>query len=40
MKKRNNYPYHHTAALLMLRVVLMVLVGACTADDGFVPWPG
>ncbi|MEQ2409443.1 fimbrillin family protein [Bacteroides ovatus] len=40
MKKRNNYPYHHTAALLMLPVVLMVLVGACTADDGFVPWPG
>lgn len=40
MKKRNNYPYHHTAALLMLPVVLLVLVGACTADDGFVPWPG
>lgn len=40
MKKRNNYPYHHTAALLMLPVVLMVLVGACTAADGFVPWPG
>ena len=40
MKKRNNYPYHHTAALLMLPVVLMVLVGACTADDGLVPWPG
>lgn len=40
MKKRNNYPYHHTAALLMLPVVLMVLVGACTADDGFVPSPG
>lgn len=40
MKKRNNYPYHHTAALLMLPVVLMVLVAACTADDGFVPWPG
>lgn len=40
MKKRNNYPYHHAAALLMLPVVLMVLVGACTADDGFVPSPG
>lgn len=40
MKKRNNYPYHHTAALLMLLVVLMVLMAACTADDGFVPWPG
>lgn len=40
MKKRNNYPYHHTAALLMLPVVLVVLVAACTADDGFVPWPG
>lgn len=39
MKKRNNYPYHHAAALL-LPVVLMVLVGACTADDGFVPSPG
>jgi len=39
MKKRNNYPYHHAAALL-LPVVLMVLMGACTADDGFVPWPG
>lgn len=39
MKKRNNYPYHHTAALLM-PVVLMVLMGACTADDGFVPSPG
>lgn len=39
MKKRNNYPYHHAAALL-LPVVLMVLVGACTADDGLVPWPG
>lgn len=40
MKKRNNYPYHHAAALLMLPVVLMVLMGACTADDGFVPSPG
>lgn len=40
MKKRNNYPYHHAAALLMLPVVLMVLVGACTADDSFVPSPG
>ena len=39
MKKRNNYPYHHAVALL-LPVVLMVLVGACTADDGFVPSPG
>lgn len=39
MKKRNNYPYHHAVALL-LPVVLMVLVGACTADDGLVPWPG
>ena len=40
MKKRNNYPYHHAAALLLMPVVLMVLVGACTADDGFVPSPG
>lgn len=40
MKKRNNYPYHHAAALLLMPVVLMVLVGACTADDGLVPSPG